>query len=325
MSQILACGEHFSDASYEADPGAFSALLARAKNGPGHALCRCTSPAPKLVIRCKHGPDGDRYYLAAWPNCGSDHNSNCRFFVSSEDRAKTSTHRLAAIQEDEGGFSIKPNFSLSHRLAASTGAASGGPRDANIKREGPQRDAIGLLGVLEYLWRMAGLNRNPEPKKRMWWDVAAQLANAAAQGEIGKTPLSDVLYIVPPFEVKKKAQLTHQWNEFTSRFHCTTNAIPTFLLLGEIKAVEHMDDAIATHLRHHAPPVYMSNELARTLAGRHLAVEARLNCETGLGRVIGLFQVEVTSKGNFWVTSAALMLVSDEYFAGQPGGGGESR
>lgn len=315
MTQILAYGKLFSLAAYEDDPASFGALLSRAKDEQGYALCKCTDPAPKLVIRRKAAPSGHyRHHLATWPNQGAEHDARCRFFVSATEYDAASANRLAAIQEDESGYHIKAGFSM-RRLERDNvqPAVKTAGRESRVSDKGDQRDAASLLGVLLHLWKYAGLNTPAQSGTRSWGEVATRLNNAADQGKLGQSPIGNVLYVVPRFHKDFKDQISQDWAAFCARFKRTPNVVPMFLLLGEIKAIEPDIDAVATYLRHHGAPVYMSNDLAAVLAKRYPATEARLNSEGGTNRVIGVFQVDITERGNLWVNDAALMLVSDEY------------
>lgn len=285
MSQILAYGKLFSQADYDQNPAKFSALLSQAKAEQGYALCKCTAPAPKLVIRCKSSSRGPSHYLATWPNQGSDHNPSCNFFVSDNEYQKANTKRLETIQEDAQGYHIKAGFPLEK--------------------------------LLHHLWQYAGLNLEDLHTTRTWGAIVSRLNEAATQGDIGGTPLDEILYTVPPFHATRKDHIDRQWINFAARLKkASTSTSPVakkFFLLGEIKATENLGNAISTSLRHHAAPLYMSHELADETAKDYPVEVAHLNIQSQPGRVLGLFLIEITERNNLWVNDATLMLLSEAY------------
>ena len=313
-SQVLAAGTLVDVSDYESNPARFSRELSRAKAEHGFALCLCSEPRPQLVIRRIGSTEGDRYFLATWPNNGTAHARACRFFRSEEQYEDARTRALAAVLEGDDGFNIKPGFSL-RRLELADSEDSNGktrvPSTASAGHEVAQRNSLSLAETLAYLWGAAGLGQ--AIGGRRWSDAVTSLASVMAQGSVGRTSLASVLYLVPVFEAANKDAIDTGWSNFLTQFHRTERAVPLFLVLGEVKTTQRAGQAVATYLRHFAPPLFMSTGLAGALADRYPAAEACLADRQQSDRVIGLFQCEISARGKLWVNDAALLRVTGAY------------
>lgn len=321
MNRILAAGTVFGIEDYEVQPEAFAAILQRAKIEHGHALCLCTNPNPQLVIRRVRAERGDRFLLATWPNKGTGHAPRCRFHLSEADYEDARAKRLAAVQQSDEGFTIKPEFSL-RRVNAAAAEATGSRKpvpDSGASRA--QRDCLSLLGTLEYLWHAAGLHQFIPGSARNWQEIVQRLGNVLAQGRLGGHPLSDICWVVPPYDREnrdRQAYVKQRFETMLARFGRRDDTTPSFLVLGEVKDIVGSGRSIRTMLRHHARPVWMFNSLGRTLAQRHPIAESQLTRAASqpsqiAGRVVGLYLVEVTDRGLLWARDAALLTCSREY------------
>lgn len=312
--RVLAGGATFDIAAYEREPALFAQALSRAKAEHGHALCLCAEPRPHLVVRRIPGPDGDRYFLATWPNGGSAHAASCRFFRSETDYQDARTQALAAVDETEDGFNIKPGFSL-RRLEVAASEALTPARAPSAPSPGavpvPQRDSLSLRDTLRYLWTTAGLTRHAQGRR--WGDSVTALQSVIEQGSLGRVAMRSVLYVVPVFDAARKEDIDGAWKAFVDNFQRTESAVPLFLVLGEIKATQQAGQAVAAHLRHHGPPLFMSTGLAKALADRFPREEDCLVSGGAGDRVIGLFQAEISARNRLWVNDAALMRVTASY------------
>jgi hypothetical protein len=317
MNRVLAAGTSFGIEEYEVEPHAFSALLQRAKTEHGHALCLCTTPNPQLVIRRVRGERGDRFLLASWPKKGAGHAPGCRFHHSEEDYEKARAKRLAAVQHSDDGFAIKPEFSLRRMNAAPE------PPESRREPEGggaphAQRDSLSLLATLEFLWHEAGLHQFIPGSARRWAQIAQRLDTVLAQGRLGGQLLSQLCWLVPPYELDSQAEVAQRFEAMIARFRRTEDMTPSFLVLGEVKEVTAVTPrSIRTMLRHQARPVWMFNSLGRALAQRHPIAESQLRAAAQqqqiTGRVVGLYLVELSDKGHLWARDAALLTCSREY------------
>lgn len=326
MPKIRAAGTSFDLAAYEQDPGAFAELLARAKQAFGHALCECTAPPQELVVRCVAGT-GERparYFLAGWPNRGTGHRRDCPFYRSEETYAEARARMVAAVVENGDGFGIKPQFALRRVLAA--GAQAEWPA---VRREAgkpavkvparssvaPARDALSLSETLDYLWRAAGLTAALPQQQRDWQQVAEALRGVIARGRLGNQPMDRLVYVVPRYLRSRHEEIAANWGAFAARFGRASDAVPLFFVLGVIKYNERVGRSVATHLRHHAQALYMPFRLATALASRYPDAEACLVSGDPSRRVIGLYQVELSERGQLWVNDAALLSATRAYEA----------
>jgi len=317
MNRALAAGTVFSIEDYEARPETFGELLQRAKTEHGHAICLCTTPNPQLVIRRVRGDLGDRYLLATWPNKGTGHAAGCRFHHSEADYEDARAKRLTAVQQSEDGFTIKPDFSLRRRNATSEPSE---PRRESEGRGTPrvQRDSLSLLGTLEYLWHAAGLHQFVPGSARSWTQIVQRLDSVLAQGQLGGQPLSQLCWLVPAYAPARRDEVSQRLNEMMARFQRTEEVTPSFLVLGEVKEVKIKGRSICTLLRHQARPVWMFPSMGRALAQRHPIAESQLQRAAArpneiTGRVVGLYLVEVTQRGELWARDGALLTCSREY------------
>lgn len=315
--QVLAAGVAIGIADYEADPARFSRDLSRAKAEHGHALCLCTEPRPQLVVRRMPGVEGDRYFLATWPNGGTAHAHGCSFFRSEDQYEDARARALAAVIEDDSGFNIKPSFSLRRVEAGSEDVTRSTPRSEPTGTTVPQRAALGLADTLNYLWRAAGLVHAAQGRR--WGEVVTRLGSVLAQGSVGSVALATVVHLVPVFDAARKSAIDAEWSTFLDRFHRSERTVPLFLILGEVKATQRAGQAVATHLRHFAPPLFMSTGLGKALADRFPAAEACLASTDSADRVIGLFQCEISARSKLWVNDAALLRVAPDYSSADSG------
>ncbi|MBI2770501.1 MAG: DUF1173 family protein [Burkholderiales bacterium] len=312
--RVLAGGAMVDIAAYEREPTLFAQALSKAKAEHGHALCLCAEPRPQLVVRRISGAEGDRYFLATWPNGGTAHAASCRFFRSETDYQDARAHALAAVDETVDGFNINPGFSL-RRLEVAPSEAPTPARPPSAPSSGavpvPQRDSLSLRDTLRYLCSTAGLTRHAEGRR--WGDIVTGLHSVIEQGSLGRVAMRSVLYVVPVFDATRKDDIDTAWKAFVDNFQRTESAVPLFLVVGEIKTAQQAGQAVATHLRHHGPPLFMSSGLAKALANRFPREEECLVRGGAGDRVIGLFQAEISARNRIWVNDAALMRVTSTY------------
>ena len=278
MSTIQACGKQFTVREYETRPITFSRLLGLAKERDGHAICQCTVPAPKLVIRTKRTTNGTRHSLATWPNQGHAHDPSCSFFVSDVDYLEAEA--LRDLKESLAAEKL--------RLRLTT-----------------------ITGILDYLIPAAAAQMTTATQN--WADVVVRVQSMLAKADHDVFPLAKRIYVVPAFQKNHKEAIEAGWQRFVGE---VKNSEPgPLLILAEIKTVETLEGSVITHLRHHRTALFMSKDLAARLASDFPAVERTLGDADDAGRVLGLFQAAMTRRENLWVSDAALVPVSAQYAA----------
>ncbi len=316
MTKVQAAGQVFSVDDYEDNPTAFSRFLEAAKIKPGYATCLCRQPYQQLVVRRVSSKEGDRFFLATWPNTGTSHSLECRFHHSEDEYEEGRAKRLAAVIASDDGFTIKPDFSLVRMTTTATEAKN--TLAATVPTvNGTQRSSIGLLGMLEFLWETAGLNKwlssYPRAAPQRWTNLVTRVNSVLTQGKMGARRLTDVVYVVPAYNPNDQESINARLAAMINSHLPTPTAVPSFLVLGEVAKVLLVGKAIQVKLRHQAQPLWMFPSLGDQLGRRFRSAEALLVSQSSEGRVVGLFAVEVTSKGGLWVKDAALMACSREY------------
>jgi hypothetical protein len=278
MSAILVLGRRFSVAAYRDRPAAFSRLLSEAKEAGEFAYCECTSPPPKMVIRTRSTTTGKRCSVAIWPNQGHEHDPRCFFFVSDGE------YRQAELRRDR-------------------------EREAESTRLRGELET--LAGILKHCF--APVNRNAGPTAD-WGAVHDRIAKSLTKADQASFPLAASIYVVPPFHIKQKETIETGWASFVDGHKASPQrSHGDFLVLGEIKSVESLEGCVITHLRHHRTPVFMSKDLASVMAKSHPEENRVLASSEEQGRVVALFRVEMTKRGNLWASDAAMLLLGEGY------------
>lgn len=278
MSTIQVLGKRFLIAAYRDRPAAFSRLLSEAKAAGEFAYCDCTSPPPKLVIRTRSTTTGKRCSVAVWPNQGHEHEPRCFFFISDGE------YRQAELRRD---------------------------RERKEESARLRNELVSLNGILRHFFAPANL-RTGTPDE--WGMVQARIAKALIKAERASFPWAESIYVVPPFHIKEKEAIAKGWTSFVARHEASPQRPHgDFLILGEIKSVESLEGCVLTHLRHHRTPVFMSKDLASVMAKSHPKENRALASAEEQERVVALFRVEMTRRGNLWAGDAAMLLVGDGY------------
>lgn len=285
--------------------------LVAAKAAPGHALCLCTAPARKLVIRTL----GRRHFLAVWPHDGHNHHYACPFHRDEDLASKNNAGTEPAVKETTEGFDIATDFPLERELGHEK--APGSDRIRSPAGTGPNRvtrSRMGLLGILQHLWIEARLNQWGATWKRDWWRVTQELLPVMEQGSLGRRPMTEWLYLVPEFKASRKEAIEAAWQAFRSRLgpNEAAGGVRHGLLLGEAKHFETSAYGYKLSVRHFPAPLFLSAALRDKLATSYPRAFHRIGEEDGQ-RVICLCLVELTGKGNLNAIDASLMAASTQY------------
>lgn len=284
----------------------FAPLFARARAEVGHALCVCRTPPLRLVIRSSRS---GRYHLAGWPNEGERHAAECAFHKLSGALSGRGGYSAEAIRETEEGVQIRLDASLSRRLNMSA-APSQGPTG---ERDGRTRRSVGLLGLLHWAWEESQLNNwHPRWPRRSWTTCYAELRRALAGAQLNSEQLEDVAFVIPPFSQKEAARNALAFAKFRTRLARRSRTQGRGLILGEIKDVKPAPHGVRYVLAHHRGGLFATAALNTRL---HSSYRSAFSQTAGLvkARRVGLFLVELTSKGNLVVIDMAAMLTSRLY------------
>nr|WP_264372768.1 MULTISPECIES: DUF1173 domain-containing protein [Streptomyces] len=215
-------------------PGRYAKLLSRAKVVVGHAECLCRRSPLKLVIRVRSG----RHHLAGWPGEGHHHAPNCPFHKIPPSLSGRSHYTGGAIAEDEAGTHIRLENPLTLRTTPAQTMRS--PRKANSPSATGERRSVGLLGLLHHLWETAGLTRWSPHRTRTWrtWRTCESLLRALLdEATVNALPLSEALYLVPPYRPETAKSHAAAFNTFRDRLGQRRTTQRRGLILGEIKDI----------------------------------------------------------------------------------------
>lgn len=306
---ILVASSRLDCASALENIDAIAAAMVMAKATPGHALCLCTSPSRKLVIRTV----GARHFLAVWPHDGHHHHYACPFHRAEVDAGGDGAIVEPAVRESEDGFDIAADFPLSRVLQRATpDPQAAQPTALPAPSIRTQRARMGLLGILQHLWTMGGLNRWGRGWKRDWWRVTQELVGVIEQGSVGGKPMMERLYLVPEFSLKRKDLIDQAWDDFKGRLVPGEDQVRMGLVIGEIKEFSSSSFGYRITLRHFASALYLRQELRQKLSESFPRAFHKLNA-TQDQRNIGIFLVELAAKGYLNVIDGALMACSRQY------------
>jgi hypothetical protein len=290
---------------------AYAKDLALAKAAPGHALCLCTAPPRKLVIRAV----GKRLFLAVWPHDGHKHHYACPFYRDEEVSSIDPSASLPAIKETSQGFEIATDFQL-FRILADLGVAAPESTSSSLTATPTgsrlARARMGLLGVVHHLWKESSLNTWGANWKRDWWRVTQALLPVIEHGKLDNRPMTDCIYLVPERNPKRIPAIERAWDNFRLTLIARDGAARLGVILGEATLMEKSQFGYKLSLLHFPPFLYFSEALRAKLATSYPKAYHRIGSRDRCS-VIAICLVELTAKGNLLVTDAALMPTSLSY------------
>ena len=285
-------------------PGRWTDLYSHTKSEVGWAVCLCTNPGLRLVIRSRSG----RYHLAGWPGDGTRHASACDFYKPAGPSGRTSYAEQAIVVSEEG-TTIRLETPLQVRHDARSAAA---PSDVGVEAGGESRRAVSLLGLMHHLWEAASLHEwRPQWKRRSWHVCYGRLAEQAASCTINERALADALYLVPPYQPARAETNAAALEKFQARLGRHDAIGHRGLLLGEIREVTPTPYGVRVALAHQRTPVFASGVLLERLERSYRTTLSRE--AGGDARRVMLGLVERTSAGNLSLLDAAIMLTNGTY------------
>ncbi|MGT0193759.1 DUF1173 family protein [Burkholderia pyrrocinia] len=160
MSRVSFAGVAVQLDDVQENPAAFVRQLERAKINPGYAQCLCRGAAPPLRLQIRRY--GSLLHLAGWPDEGPMHDrQSCSFHKDPSDGTSETGKALPGIVATSAGMRAKLDVALRQRTV---GAVSKGLRPASAPTT--SRRSAPLLGFLQALWQVAGLNRCEAGRKK---------------------------------------------------------------------------------------------------------------------------------------------------------------
>lgn len=279
-------------------------LFARARAEVGHGWCLCRTPVLRLVIRASRS---GRYHLAGWPNEGESHSVECSYHKLGAALSGRGGYSSDAIRETEDGVQIRLDTALSRSLNM---PHAGEPV---AERGGRTRSSVSLLGLLHWVWEESRLNCwNSRWTRRSWTTCHAELRLALADAKLNGAEMDDVTFTVPPFRQSEAPRNALEFAKFRTRLSRRSGSQGRGLILGEIKDISPTPHGVRFALAHHRAGLFASSALNTRL---HKSYRPAFSQAARLvrARCIGLFLVELTTRGNLRVIDMAAMLTSCRY------------
>lgn len=156
--------------------------------------CSCKGKGPKLLA-VKYHTGGDTYFLARYPNTGSQHSPDCIFFTLDKDNSGLKCYTQGVVKDlKDGGYGIRLDVSLASSDSEPTSIV---PVDNRNTPGGVSQNSMSLLGLLQFLWDDSGLNRW-YPKmtgKRNPGKVFNLITSSAEKIKVASHPLSTHLLV----------------------------------------------------------------------------------------------------------------------------------
>jgi hypothetical protein len=289
------------------NPDQYTGLFGRARGEVGYAICLCrTDQEVRLVIRCRNG----RYHLATWPDGGHQHAPGCIWYRSPASVSGRGAYAEAITTTDEG-TSIRLSTPLIVRGATATPAEVAAPAPEDTGTSTAHR-AMGPLALLHYLWEQARLNVWHPDQRRSWSACRALLAEQAEDCRVNRLPLTDALWIVPPFQRETADRASTAWDRFLDRLASTGRTRRRGLVLGEIREVEPTDYSVKVRLCHQRAPLFVTEQLMRQARRSYPSVFSESAGQPARRQVV-LCVVERSRSGYPLIVDLAAMLTTSSY------------
>lgn len=210
-------------------------VLARAHEGHARPLCQCCQAEPPMYVALINGV----FYLKRMPGTGHMHDPACPSFDTPPELSGLGPLAGQAIVTDKAGdTTLRLGFSLS--LRGSRHGSDAEDSDSEAASVTATVRKLRLLALLHYLWHAAGLTTwRKAYGRRSWWIVHRELCLAATRARIRAGPLSDILFVPPPYVVEDKEHLAGERRRFLARLQPVAGK-PTGLglLVAELKGQE---------------------------------------------------------------------------------------
>lgn len=288
------------------DPGAAEQLEA-AYRSRTRLHCTCTTARPPMYL----ARAGGRLIAKRMPGTGHLHAPGCETYAPPEELSGLGHVAGQAITHDPktGLDVLRLGVRLSAREGRAPEPAAPGSEDAGAVAA--TRKRLTLRGLLHYLWDEAGLSTwSPRmERKRHWGVVSYHLGQAARSAQVKSAPLTDRLYIPPPWTPEKKATLAAQrtiaWAGATAR----PGRAQTFMVaIGEVKAIEPSRFGHRVTLKHMPDAALFIDEKMHSRLRKAFAAELELWEADENGHLLAIATFGVGKGGSATVEEMALMM-----------------
>lgn len=284
-------------------------LLLAARHKYGYALC-CCRPARQLKLQIR--TRGERTHLAVWPEEGLLHDVECVFF---RDDLQGGGHAGEPAAVPHVPTSELPSYV--HEAPPRKQLRVLRSREARV----PSEPHLSLQVSLNKLWEAASLCRWHPSWTRNWGRVRWELLRAAQGFEISGVPAEQNIYVPRVYRPELQDQIDREWSALV-RSMAVPGAVTSRLLIAQVKALEAPSGNLPARvrLRQVRSPVglhpncyeYLQRECRKVLSNSRLAPGR----ETDPLRpeLVGIFAVDVSSRGGVWAKAAWLMAVHPQTY-----------
>lgn len=341
MAVIEAGDSRFDAQAYWDDAASVAPLLLALRARRHHALCHCTVPARKLVVRRIN----QRHYLAVWPGDGTNHDFDCPFHrlgVSEseiadsglDDIAGTADSQAAAVPSrspgsaaDEPVHRIRLDFALNRLLDRETQRARPAPAPGPVDAHGLANDArppsplLNLPQLLQFLMERSRLNCWGRRWSRDWWRIRREVTMVAEQTSLGNRSLSECLLVPHAARRDLAEQADAALRAFVELLKPANGAQQLGLVLGEVKGVQASRFGYRLDLRSLPFPLFLSGEQHGQLVKQSPRAMLSIGREyKHPSRVLVLCVVQASaSKRYFTLRDAAVQLCSRDWIPCETG------
>ena len=319
VHEIRLRGAVFSFSDYKHNRGSLLSILANAHREGNRATCLCSAHRPELYIVHRSG----QYFLARMPNTGPSHESWCDFYDSPLDESGRGGYTEDAIVEDGEEFDVKLSIPLSRQRTASKEPSTRTERSSTAQT---RRAAVGLMGLLHFLWEQSSNNRwfpyvkGKKASTRHWGGVHYFLTKTTAKIKRKAAPLQDSLYILPEFEMSKADSINAEFDAAMREVlaSATEDAVQAGLplkmkmIIGEVKSLTKSKFGYELKFRGKSTAFYMKDELQARMAKSYKPGMDAIDGSDG-SRSIALAVVSASKKGYFNIDDLVLMATNRNY------------
>ncbi|KVT75737.1 hypothetical protein WT25_02290 [Burkholderia territorii] len=288
------------------NPAAFIRQLERAKINPGYAQCLCRGAAAPLRLQIRRY--GSLLHLAGWPDEGPMHDrQSCSFHKELADGTSEIGKTLPGIVATAAGLRAKLDVALTQHAV---GVVSKGPRQAGAPTT--SRRSAPLLGFLQTLWQVAGLNRwSGVDRARNWGICNARVLAEVSDAVINGEPAEQVLHVMRRFQEADRTAINDEFDAFLARVGQRDGTNHRGLVIGEISEIGVTPYGRSITLRQSAKRYYCNGELIALAEKRYGHAMRALGDRDA--RVVAMLVIERTPKGHHVVVDLAAMLCSSTY------------
>ncbi|PCE30284.1 DUF1173 family protein [Burkholderia ubonensis] len=306
MTDVFFAGVTVSLEDVQEHPVAFVRQLERAKINPGHAQCLCRGAAAPLRLQIRRY--GSLLHLAGWPDEGPLHDrQSCSFHKDANEGGSDAGKTLPGIVATAAGLRVKLDVALTQRAV---GAASKSPRQAGAPAT--SRRSAPLLGFLQALWQIAGLNRwSGTDRTRNWGVCNARVLAGVGDAVINGEPAEQVLHVMRRYQEADRAAINAEFDAFLGRVGQREGTNHRGLVVGEISEIGTTPYGRSITLRQSAKRYYCSTDLVALAEKRYSHALRPLGNRDA--RVVAILVIECTPKGHHVVVNFAAMLCSANY------------